>query len=161
MAYTDGPTPSGLTIEQEIRALLSNRGPEFGLPRRTLQPPWQRDFLRRAAVELGHPEPWAVPPTELPARGAFRVQYSYLVARCGGSNDRLLILPNHQGPELNVTVVHELLHGVSKRLGLKGSEADWWFATALYIANVPPELRALYPVWALALSDRYAEGLRF
>lgn len=46
------------------------------------------------------------------------------------------------------SIIHELLHGIGKRLGYHLSEADWWLCTAAFVHLAVRAGRATwYPTW--------------
>lgn len=147
--FNEGNTPNGLTLAQEVRALLSGRGREIGFSEPQRDPSWIPPFLARLHIECGR-LPLCSDPVEMARTAGFALVHINLTARCGASTHRGLILPTHGSPADDaLTGAHELQHAIGKRLGIHASEADWWMATAgfVWIAIAREEGAARYPAW--------------
>lgn len=122
---------------------------------------WIPRFLRLVLAECNpaldrqglpvadHGDVFSEEPERAARRGHFVLQNACLPLRCGGSTCAVLHLPWHKDrPTRRLTIVHELLHGIGKRLGYHLNEADWWLCTAAFVHLAVRAGRATwYPTW--------------
>lgn len=141
--------PDRRTFRGEITAILGGRERELGLAPPAHDLTWLRGFVRRFRDEVGGI--LAASPADMMRRARFRHAPSPF-ASCGGSTARTILTSTRIDlTERNLEDVHELIHGVGKRFGMRANETDWWLATA---AVVVAALRSedegplrLYPAW--------------
>lgn len=121
---------SAFTFQEEVSTILAGRPNDIGLVNPLWRPAmWLPGYTRRFVVEVGGDLTKGA--VALARSAGFACAHSPLPGRCGASTARVLLLPDHGNAGENETsALHELTHGVGKRLGTMGNEADWWFATA-------------------------------
>ena len=155
-----GENATGMTAREEVEAILDGRWSEVGLAGPLLGICWIPGFFRRLRVECGGLS-LASDPSVLARAATFRVREIYLPGRCGVSTPTTLFVPFHEDPrERRLSCAHELLHGFGARLGMMLNEADWWIATAVFVARAARTAAGalLYPGWVAAAVPRGLVG---
>lgn len=147
--FGEAPTHQLLTVQAEVKAILGGRPDIVGLAPASSSLDWIPGFLRSLRVEVkGHL--LSEPPEDLAGAAQFTLRHMVAFCRCGASTERALFIPRRMTMrEKRLVLVHELVHGTALRLGQRRNEADWWFATAAFVAEAAttPEGAALYPGW--------------